>query len=153
MGTHMPAREDTRSHVNESAALCRYQDAPLKKAAYNGHADMVMVCPPRSPASCFLPNSFTPPLPNFHFPLFSSRPLHSSSGSALSGTSLNPVRWLQLLVRGGASVNHRDGAGKIALHHSSEQGQLQSVEAMVDFGAEVSSDVKSEGASAWNVRP
>ena len=72
-------------------AVDKYNDAPLKKAAFRGFSDFVV-----------------------------------------------------FLVLKGANVNHKDGSGKIALHHSAEQGQLQSVEVMLDAHADVGS-VSSEG--------
>ena len=36
------------------------------------------------------------------------------------------------LVLNGADINHADQSGKLALHHSAEQGQLQSVEILLD---------------------
>ena len=36
------------------------------------------------------------------------------------------------LVLNGADINHADQSGKLPLHHSAEQGQLQSVEILLD---------------------
>ena len=51
------------------------------------------------------------------------------------------------LVMNGADVNQPDGNGKIALHHCAAQGQLQSMEVMLDFKADI------EAVSAENLRP
>ena len=78
---HLHVARFLLAHGAQVNAVDKYNDAPLKKAAFRGFSDFVV-----------------------------------------------------FLVHQGADVNHKDGSGKIALHHSAEQGQLHILELSQPFG-------------------